>query len=124
MPATIEKGLKRVHEDLKTKVHDDVEDLKKRAKMPFVPISTRVFRFILHKSDKGDTEVKDIGLPRPKAILDFESVEYVIPGLKVPKNEEDDNLDLEIEFMKYQEGEEHSTEHEGSAVAKVGNKVC
>ena len=34
------------------------------------------------------------------------------------------SLDLEIEFMKYQEGEEHSTEHEGSAVAKVGNKVC
>ena len=41
----------------------------------------------------------------PKAILDVTSLEYAIPGIWVPLNEEDDKLDLFIEG-----GEEQPTE--------------
>ena len=65
-------------------------------------------------------DVKDISLPKPKAILDYESVEYAIPGLKVPINEEDGEMDKFVE--DYQEEEEESLE-EGSTLGRAKNKV-
>ena len=111
MPAPATNVLKRAH--------DGIEDIKKRLKLPFVPISTRVFYDILSKNEKGYQDVKDISLPKPKAILEFESVEYAVPGLKVPINEEDGNMDMSIE--DYQE-EEESIE-EVSVLGGAKNKV-
>ena len=89
MPVTAKNILKRTV--------STIESAKKRAKLPPVTISTRLFYYILSKNDKEDKDVETICQPKPKANLDFTSLEYLIPGLKVPINEEDDNLDLFIE---------------------------
>merc|ERR1712027_245170 len=91
---------------LSKRAHEKVETIEKRLKLPFVPVSTRVFYDILSKNDAHSEEVKDISLPKPKAILEYESVEYAIPGLKVPVNEEDGEMDRFVE--DYQEEEEES----------------
>ena len=105
---------------LSKRAHERVETIEKRLKLPFVPVSTRVFYDILSKNDAHSEDVQDISLPKPKAILDYESVEYAIPGLKVPINEEDGEMDKFVE--DYQEEEEESLE-EGSILGRAKNKV-
>ena len=111
MPATAKSISERAHER--------IDKIQKRLKLPFVPLSTRIFYDILSKNDKGYMDVKDICLPKPKAILQFESVEYVIPGLKVPIYEEDGNMDMAIE--DYQEDME--SDEEVSALGGTKTKV-
>ena len=99
MPATSKEVLKRVLDGAKS----SIDGAKKRAKLPSVTFSTRLFYYIVSKLDQGDKKVKDICLPEPKAILDVKSVEYAIPGLKVPETEEGCFLDLYVEKEEEEE---------------------
>ena len=87
--------------------------LKKGVHLPPLSLSTELFYYIMSITDQRDKDVTDIPLPKPKAILEFTSLEYAIPGLRVPTNEEDDKLDLFIEGQ-----EEQPTE-----LSRVINKV-
>ena len=98
---------------LPSSFHLGIERLMKGATLPPMPLSTKLFYYVISITDQRDKDVQDIPLPKPKAILEFTSLEYAIPGLRVPTNEEDDNLDLFIEGQ-----EEQPTE-----LSRVFNKV-